>query len=90
MSKKDDKTIFMKKCKVTLEKLHAEPDDKFGCLKPNDQNIWEAGYVGQVLNKFANFISCYVYLSPYVVLNISISLSLPLSLHGSIHIYIYI
>ena len=27
--------------------------EKFNCLKKNEQKIWEEGYAGQVLNKFA-------------------------------------
>ena len=34
-----------------LETLHK--DERFKCLKPNDQNLWEEGYAGQVLNKSA-------------------------------------
>ena len=67
-----------KTLKEILETLRA--GEKYTCLKPDTQNIWEEGYAGRVLNKFANVQGCYVYLSPYVVLSISISLSLPLSL----------
>ena len=67
-----------KTLKEILETLRA--GEKYTCLKPDTLNIWEEGYAGRVLNKFANVQGCHVYLSPYVVLSISISLSLPLSL----------
>ena len=39
------------KLKEKLQTLRG--DGKFNCLKKNDQKIWEEGYAGQVLNKFA-------------------------------------
>ena len=38
-----------------MEKLGTLLSDgnTFNCLKKNEQKIWEEGYAGQVLNKFA-------------------------------------
>ena len=37
-----------------MEKLETlRKDSRFNCLNKNGQKIWEEGYAGQVLNKFA-------------------------------------